>query len=126
MALVGATTLLTGCVQPADGTPASADLADFGVQPTVDIVLDDDGFTPDTIELPANSTISITNDDTRRHGVLQVDTRTDRRIETGDLVAGETVDIHVADPGRIELTDPHTGASLTVDVGPVEAPTAVR
>jgi plastocyanin len=118
-ALVGAAGVLTGCVQPSEGTPSSADLADFGVQPTVDVVLDEDGFSPDTVDLPANSTITITNQGTAPHGVAQADVAVDRRIETGDLVPGETVDIHVADPGPVELSDPHTGASLIIEVGPL-------
>lgn len=115
---VGAIVLPAGCVQPSDGTPSSADLADFGVQPTITVTVDDDGFTPSTVEMAANSTIAVTNDGTDPHGVLQVDTAADRRIETGDLMPGETVAIHLADPGPIELTDPHSGASLDLDVGP--------
>jgi LDH2 family malate/lactate/ureidoglycolate dehydrogenase len=118
MTLVVACALPTGCVQPSDGTPSSADLADFEVQPTIDIVLDDEGFSPDAVDLAANSTIAITNQGTDAHGVVQSGTAVDRRIETGDLVPGETVDIHLADPGAVELTDPHSGASLTLEVGP--------
>ena len=111
---------LTGCVDPSTGVPPSADLADFGVEPSVTVVVDDDGFTPDTVTLAANSTIAVTNDGADRHGLVQIDTPSDRRIETGDLVRGETVDIHIADPGSVELTDPHTGAFLTLEIGPAQ------
>jgi hypothetical protein len=111
---------LTGCVDPSEGTPSSEDLAVFGVESTLTIRLDDDGFSPDALDLPANSTISVTNSGADRHAVLEVDTLPDRRIETGDLVPGETVDIHLIEPGLIELTDPRTGATLTLDVGPAD------
>ena len=111
---------LTGCVEPSSGTPSSADLADFGVESTVMIEVDDDGFRPSTIELPANSTVTVTNVGTDPHALLQLETLPDRRIETGDLVPGEAVDVHLADPGAIELTDPRTGALLSLDVGPPE------
>jgi plastocyanin len=109
---------LSGCVAPSAGTPSSSDLAGFGVEPTVTIEVDENGFEPASVDLAANSTVSVTNTGDNRHGVLQMDTLPDRRIETGDLVPGETVDIHLADPGLIELTDPRTGALLTLDVGP--------
>jgi plastocyanin len=114
----GLALVLTGCVEPSAGTPSSADLADFGVQSQVAVDLDEDGFSPDSLDLGANSTVSVTNTGDDSHGVLQVDTAPDRRVETGDLLPGETVDIHLIDPGAVELVDPRTGATLTLDVRP--------
>jgi hypothetical protein len=110
---------LTGCVEPADGTPASADLAGFGVEPEIRVRLDEDGFSPDTLTPAANTTIAVTNEGDEHHGLLQLDTPPDRRIETGDLVPGETVDIHLAEPGPIDLMDPRSGATLVLEVGSV-------
>jgi plastocyanin len=112
--------VLTGCVEPSEGTPSSADLDAFGVQPTVTIEVDEAGFRPASVELAANSTVTVTNVGTDRHGLLETETQPDRRIETGDLVPGEAVDVHLADPGLLELIDPRTGETLTLNVGPAE------
>ena len=110
----------TGCVEPSSGTPSSEDLAVFGVESSVTVEIDEDGFEPSTIEIDANSTITATNVGSDQHGIVELDTAPERRIETGDLVPGESVDIHIADPGDLELSDPRTGAILTVDVGPAQ------
>ena len=112
--------VLAGCVEPSDGTPSSADLDAFGVESTVTIEVDESGFRPASVELVANSTVTVTNVGSDRHGLLETETLPDRRIETGDLVPGEAVDVHLVDPGLFELTDPRTGEMLVLDVGPAE------
>lgn len=112
--------VLTGCVEPSAGTPSSADLDAFGVEPTVTIEVDEAGFRPASVELAANSTVTVTNVGDDRHGLLEAETQPDRRIETGDLVPGEAVDVHLADPGVFELIDPRTGETLILEVGPAE------
>lgn len=107
----------TGCVDASSGTPASEDLADFGVEPSVTVIVDEDGFSPNELSIAANSTISVTNEGSDPHRARQTNTPSDRRIETGDMLPGETIAIHLDDPGTITLTDPITGASLELDVG---------
>lgn len=112
--------VLTGCVEPSDGTPSSGDLARFGVEAEVTVEVDDAGFSPEAVSVAANSTVSVTNTGDGPHALLEERTAPDRRIETGDLLPGETVDVHLIEPGRVELVDPRTGARLTLDVGPAE------
>lgn len=108
---------LAGCVAPSDGTPSSADLEVFGVTSETEVRLDDTGFEPDRLALQANTTLTVVNAGTDLHGVRQAGTEPDRRIETGDLVPGEAVDLHLTEPGSITLVDPRSGAELDLEVG---------
>jgi plastocyanin len=109
---------LASCVEPSSGAPSSDDLAQFGVESTVVVDLDEDGFDPSSLELAANSTITVINVGATSHGARQVDTQADRRIDSGDLLPGESVAIHLADPGAVELIDHVSGETLTLEVGP--------
>jgi plastocyanin len=109
---------MSSCVEPSSGTPSSDDLARFGVESTVVVDLDEEGFEPSSLELSANTTITVTNVGDTSHGARQVDTQADRRIDSGDLLPGESVAIHVADPGAMELIDRVSGKTLTLEVGP--------
>ena len=108
--------LAAGCVEPSSGTPSSADLDRFDVDPSLDVTVDEDGFAPDNVTVEANSTITVTNTGLDPHGLLEPGTRPDGRIETGDLVPGESVDVHLAEAGRIELEDPRGPGVLIVEV----------
>ena len=62
--------------------------------------VDEDGFTPATLTIPAGGIVELTNEGDEPHSL-----RGPRDIETGVLQPGDTVAIVLDDPGRFEYHD---------------------
>lgn len=118
---VGLALAASGCIAPSTGTPSTADLAGFDVVPSIEIELTEHGFSPDAVEIDANTTISVVNRSRVDRSAVQLDEPVDRRFATGPLLPGDVTALHFADPGTVELTDEENGTTLIVTVGP-EAP----
>ncbi|MEL7209957.1 MAG: hypothetical protein AAGK32_17275, partial [Actinomycetota bacterium] len=56
---VAVAALLTGCVEPSTGTPSPSDLEAFDVEPSTAVEVDEQGFTPDAVEVEANTSIVV-------------------------------------------------------------------
>jgi plastocyanin len=111
VAVLVATTAGCGSADPGPPTPSDLDEIDLSVDHT--IVVDDDGFDPETLEITAGEVIQVVNEGESEHSL----TAEDRRFDTGSLQPGDDTTLVLTEPGEVtvfDLADPDHSATITV------------
>jgi plastocyanin len=111
VAVLLAATAGCGSADPSPPTPSDLEEIDLSVDHT--IVVDDDGFDPDTLEITAGEVIQVVNEGESEHSL----TAEDRRFDTGSMQPGDDTTLVLTEPGEVtvfDLADPDHSATITV------------
>jgi plastocyanin len=111
VAVLLAATAGCGSADPSPPTPSDLEEIDLSVDHT--IVVDDDGFDPDTLEITAGEVIQVVNEGESEHSL----TAEDRRFDTGSMQPGDDTTLVLTEPGEVtvfDTADPDHTATITV------------
>jgi plastocyanin len=101
-----------GCVDPKPSSPTPQDLADIDLSPDHTITVDEDGFHPDHMEVPAGDVVLLVNEGTGLHSFTA-----EERFDTGRMEPGDDTTLVLTEPGKIpyvDLESPEHEASITI------------
>ena len=104
--------VVAGCVDPKPSSPTAADLAKIDLSPDHTITVDDDGFSPATLEVQRGDVVLLVNHGTALHSFTA-----DERFDTGRLHPGDETTLVLTKLGRIPYRDveaPDHRATITV------------
>ncbi|MGK2950313.1 MAG: cupredoxin domain-containing protein [Acidimicrobiales bacterium] len=112
-ALAGAVVLalLTACGEPRPSSPTPDDLRAIDLSPDHTITVDDDGFSPASLEIEPGEVVLLVNDGTDLHSFTAPE-----HFDTGRLEPGEDTTLLLTDPAEItyrDLESDHEG-TLTI------------
>lgn len=103
---------LAGCGDPKPSSPTPADIAAIDMSPDHTIVVDDDGFEPDSIEVEAGDVVLLVNRGTGLHSFTA-----DERFDTGRMQPGDETTLVLTEPGEIpyrDLENPDREGTITI------------
>lgn len=101
-----------GCVDPKPSSPTPEDLADIDLSPDHTITVDEDGFHPARIAVPAGDVVLLVNEGHGLHSFTAED-----RFDTGRMEPGDDTTLVLTEPGEIPYTDleePEHTATITI------------
>ena len=119
VALALAAALVTSTAACSAADDPAPDVAELDFDPVATLVVDDDGFDPDQLELTAGDSITLVNEGDEPHSFVS----TDPVRDTGELQPGEEVLLRFDEDGEVEAHD-GTEADHTVTIVVAEAPSA--
>jgi plastocyanin len=105
--------VLAACGGPDPSPPTPADIQDIDLSVDHTIVVDDDGFDPETLEVTAGEVLRLVNEGDGVHSF----TSEDRSLDTGRLQPGDDVTLVLTEPGTVTFFDveaPTHQGTLTV------------
>jgi plastocyanin len=114
--VAGALLIGAGCSDDDDRRPGPRDLEGYDATPDAELRVDEDGFEPASLTIPAGGIVELTNAGDQPHALSGP-----RDIETGELQPGDTVAIVLDDPGRFEYHDalaPEHGGVIVIEPAP--------
>lgn len=106
-------TLISACGDPEPSSPTAADLRAIDVSPDHTITVDDDGYTPSSLEVVAGDVILLVNEGDAEHTF----TADEQRFDTGRMQPGDDTTLVLTEPGEVpfhDLEEPDHEATLTV------------
>ena len=103
VALVAAALLtpLASCADPEASSPTPEDLADVDLSPDHTITVDEDGFTPSSLEVAPGEVILLVNDGDGPHSF----TSEEHELDTGRLQPGDETTLVLTEPDEITYFD---------------------
>ena len=103
IALVAAALLtsVAACVEPEASAPTPEDLADIDLSPDHTITVDEDGFSPSSLEVEAGEVILLVNEGDEPHSF----TSEERDLDTGRLQPGDETTLVLTEPDEITFFD---------------------
>ena len=104
--------LLAGCGDPKPSSPTRDDLAEIDLSPDHTITVDEDGFSPRSLEIHAGDVVLLVNEGTGLHSFTA-----EERFDTGRLHPGDETTMVLTEPGKIpyrDLEDPDHEATITI------------
>jgi len=110
--LVAAGLVGSGCVDPKPSSPTPRDLADIDLSPDHTITVDEEGFHPARIKVPAGDVVLLVNEGEGLHSFSA-----EERFDTGRMEPGDETTLVLTEPGKIpyvDLEQPDHKASITV------------
>ena len=113
LAAAAALVLLSACGDAEPSSPTAADLRAIDVSPDHTITVDEDGYTPSTLEVIAGDVIRLVNEGDEEHSF----TADEQRFDTGRMQAGDDTTLVLTEPGEVrfhDLEEPDHEATLTV------------
>jgi plastocyanin len=116
-ALLGAVLLLAAAAACSPADDPEPQVADLDFEPVETLVVDDDGFQPDELQLVAGDSITLVNEGQEPHGL----DLTDPFRSTGQLEPGQEVLLRFDEEGRLEghdTADPEQTMTIVVEPEP--------
>lgn len=113
IAVLALVVLVAGCVDPKPSTPTAADLDAIDLSPDHTVVVDDDGFAPDALDIEAGEVVRLVNEGTTVHSF----TAEGQRFDTGTMEPGDNTTLVLTEPGEVPYWDgeaPDHTATITV------------
>ena len=113
LTVVAALIVLVGCGSHDNTTAPRVDDDEF--DPVAEITVDEDGFTPERLEVTSGDTVSLRNEGDEPHSFTAAD-----GFDTGNLQPGDEVALRLEEVGTVTFRDDrdpdHRGA---IEVGPL-------
>jgi plastocyanin len=109
----GALLTLAACGEVDPSSPTPADLRAVDLSPDHTITVDDDGFSPATLEIDPGDVVLLVNDGSGPHSFTAVE-----RFDTGRLEPGEDTTLVLTEPGEIPYRDLESDHEGTLTVRP--------
>lgn len=104
--------LASGCVDPKPSSPTREDLAEIDLSPDHTITVDENGFSPRSLEIDAGDVVLLAN-----HGDGVHTFTADEAFDTGPMEPGDETTLVLSEPGEIpyrDLEDPDHAGSITI------------
>jgi plastocyanin len=112
-ALLPLALLAAACVDPEPSTPDAADLQALDLSPDHTITVDEDGFSPEVLDIESGDVVLLVNEGDELHSF----TADEQAFHTGRMEPGDETTLVLTEPGEVtyhDIEDPDRTGSIVV------------